>query len=203
MSSKCGECGFLTMRDRRTRQLAEVELELRRTGEMPKLTSAHDQYGLETAYESVYESNLICLRHAYDLHQEYIDGEGNYVERFKNVLTRERECEHFTKWHQGFTPQDHAQMIRDIEAARAQLARENSMKDFQAEQAELNRAQQRTSQLISLVAVGVAVLGSITGPILGAYANSRMAKPPQPINVVMPDGVSFSMKTAPTHANQP
>ncbi len=86
---------------------------------------------------------------AFTLHKEQrneIGGNVSPAQRILCVINKERRCNKFKKWEQGFTPKEHAEMdLIERDKAR-QDARDESARQFQAAQAEL--ADQRHNQAL-------------------------------------------------------
>ena len=97
------DCGYLTLRRWNTRELAEVEAEIRENGNIPRDT-------LAPPVQPLYDPPLICFRRRYDLHLEQSEGGGGLPEKTVAVMNKPRVCEKFRKWEQGFTPEDHIEI---------------------------------------------------------------------------------------------
>lgn len=93
---KCSECGFLSLRNVTTRELEEVEKEYRESSN-PEYSSA--------GYLADRHDNLpVCFAQACDLIAEYAFGD------MAKTMQKERECNSYTKWQQGFSPKEHREM---------------------------------------------------------------------------------------------
>jgi hypothetical protein len=105
---RCADCGFLACRDVHTRQLEETEQEIR------------DEGGSVIAWNTgktvaKFEPPICFMRSTdYKVIPFQLHVDNNVV---KAEIQRERSCEHFTPWIQGFTPKEHREMI-DREAWR-------------------------------------------------------------------------------------
>ena len=126
---KCSECGFLAGRNKTTRELEEVEEQFRSSGDQPKVDYMYGNMGVLKQ-----EPLPVCFDRSIDIHgeikalwgsirQEFPEGgkkltEPDWKAYVRITLSSERQCESFTKWHQGFTPKEHQEMIdrerRDI-----------------------------------------------------------------------------------------
>jgi len=112
---KCGECGFISARDWKTRQFAEIDDKKRCSGEI-----GSELGGFEPA--------PICFINSFDIKEEVEvlrkaahdepthDSMGGYIPPHwatyvKVVLNTERKCKPFRKWQQGFTPKEHREMV--------------------------------------------------------------------------------------------
>lgn len=96
---KCAECGFLCFRDRGTFELVEAVESIRSATVIPNAL----------VYQRPY-----CFVRKVDFAQEYgwepraLDAaEGGVF----TAISAERECDGFEPWQQGFTPQEHREML--------------------------------------------------------------------------------------------
>jgi len=110
--AKCVECGFLAVRNIETRSLEEVEFESRRSGDF-----AGRYYYIPICFAMVadYGEELKQLRNLPEnaTRQNEIGEEiwPKWEDLRKTVFSKERKCESFTRWQQGFTPKEHMEMI--------------------------------------------------------------------------------------------
>jgi hypothetical protein len=140
---KCADCGFLAGRDLESRQLVEVTVENRKTGIIP----THHKYP-----DEVYSAFPLCFAQAWPLQDE---AKSKQQADILTVIQRERECDKFVRWRQGFTPKEHQEMIDQQE-----------LKRWQVEQ----RREDRKWQVVwGVILVLVAGAFTILGAILGAY----------------------------------
>lgn len=112
---KCSECGFISARDWKTRQFAEIDDKKRCSGEIGS------EFG-------GFEPTPICFINSFDIKEEveilrkaahdepHRNSIGEYIPPHwatyvKVVLNTERKCKSFTKWQQGFTPKEHREMV--------------------------------------------------------------------------------------------
>jgi hypothetical protein len=112
---RCSECGFIAARLIQTRGFIEVDDEKRDSGE------------LESKYGVNIEPIPICFVNGFNIKGEVEAlGKGSaewtrdsikewippvWASYVKQVLNRERVCESFMKWQQGFTPKEHREMM--------------------------------------------------------------------------------------------
>src|SRR5262245_3286075 len=78
----CRDCGFLALRHRIERRLAEAELETRETGTLP--IDPGRQYTL-------YEYTPICLKRAYRLYAE-VEPNKHEQKELVRIINEPREC---------------------------------------------------------------------------------------------------------------
>lgn len=98
---KCADCGFLTVRDLKTREWVGVDQKYRETGTGQRLP----EHGI-----FAWEFEPMCLVMAADLRKEIKRGEAEpKAEQVKELLNRPRVCKEWYAWHQGFTPKEHAE----------------------------------------------------------------------------------------------
>lgn len=93
----CESCGFLAIRHKQTRELREVEAEMRERWSAP---------GFEH-----YNKYPVCFRRAAKLKDEAYKHKVPWQEQIKLVITGKRPCAHQTDWEQGFTPKEHQEVI--------------------------------------------------------------------------------------------
>jgi hypothetical protein len=109
---KCSECGFLSARNKETRNLEEIESGFRQSGD------------IRTQY---YLNIPVCFAMAFNFNEEFKKlrqlpkWERKQValgfigppdeDLIKELLNTERNCEYFTKYQQGFTPKEHREMM--------------------------------------------------------------------------------------------
>ena len=104
---KCIDCGYLAARHHESRLLEEVEENYRNNGISPN-TTVGSKHGIGIP---VYDEP-ICFMRSCDLKAEY--GEKRPPSMTKDLLStlrKDRECNSFTKWQQGFTPKEHREMV--------------------------------------------------------------------------------------------
>ena len=112
---KCADCGFLTLRDKTTGSLVEVNDDYRVSGNVPDYIAAYKEY----------HNYPICFVMAYDLMPEveeaakkqFFDKSDDWGKYVIEVITKERDCKTkcstlgFAKYQQGFTPKEHLEKI--------------------------------------------------------------------------------------------
>lgn len=114
---KCEDCGFLALRTARS-ELVEATEWFRQTGTPENL----QQLDLHM--------RPLCFARAFNLAAEITALDNQRVETESHrqnlaVIQKERPCERFTAWQQGFTPKEHREMLdeqwkREFEATRLQ-----------------------------------------------------------------------------------
>jgi hypothetical protein len=111
--AKCADCGFLAVRTKETRNLEEIELESRQSGilRVERYVYIPVCFAMVANFDEEY-NNLKQLPE----YAEKQDAYGGviwptYKDLVKETLNVERDCQSFTKWHQGFTPREHQEMI--------------------------------------------------------------------------------------------
>ena len=108
----CAECGYLAVRDKDTRELEEVERS--ETGGVGFLFLQATVDGEISDYRRKHEYP-ICFMRKRNLGDEY--GELAKLDtpeidkRIISIVFKDRECDEFTQWQQGFTPKEHRDMM--------------------------------------------------------------------------------------------
>jgi hypothetical protein len=191
LSVKCADCGFLTLRKLTTRELVEVEEEIRATGEiLADPAFVHKP-------TPMYEPHLLCFRKSFRLHEEQCQPVlGSSLEqRTLAVIHNQRFCDRFTSWEHGYSPREHWEMIQEAERLKWQAQRDKQAQDFQADQAMQSRRHQNRSLAVSVVAVTVAIVALV------ANTAFNLLKPPSTIVVnpaiTIPQAVSGEPKQLP------
>ena len=128
---KCQGCGFLAVRNFKTRALSEVEAGMRKTGESPSMRD------VPSPRPSYYDSSPICFVQQYDLAHE-AEALGN-DEAFLIVIEKERACPAFTPWRQGHSPREHKEMIDSREQLKWQEERMQADRQLENERREADR----------------------------------------------------------------
>jgi hypothetical protein len=140
---RCGDCGFLALRDAQTRELVETEAGMRKSWHLPVLPDMVPKY----------ENAPLCFAMAADLKAESEGPGGTFP--IDGILLIERNCGKFTPWVQGFTPREHREMIESQESKerdRQWQAEQKALEhQFQKDQAFWNR-------IFALIAVFTAAL---------------------------------------------
>jgi hypothetical protein len=171
---RCADCGYLSVRDVETRQLAETEIGMRRDWKIPLL--------LIVAGKNRYEDLPICFANAvrFDkLIPEY--SPAKVVER----IELEFECSSFIDWQHGLTPKEHREMMQESELRKLQedirkavAAREDQRdkenRDWQAEQSrerrkwetEIHKTNRRWQLVLAILAGVVGLIGVIIGKFI-------------------------------------
>lgn len=157
---KCAECGFLTLRHRESRELAEVEWATRETGSVPT----------KGPY-SLYERTPLCFERAFPLQEE---AKGDSPDEVVRVFQSDRECPSFTPWQQGFTPKEHREMLDRREMRDWQERREREDRDWRERQEERQRqwqvAQARARLRWDIIIFGIVVtLAIMAATIIAAF----------------------------------
>lgn len=149
--ARCSECGFLAIRNGESRNLEELEFGSRQSGEIDE----HKYIRIPVCFVMTVSLD----KEAKELRQlpQYKTGQNNidWNALTKEMLNKERKCESFTEWHQGYTPKEHREMLDRQE-----------WRDWQAKQ----RKEDKRWRMIELIVFGiisVLVAGGFT--LLGAF----------------------------------
>jgi hypothetical protein len=142
---KCSECGFLAVRNAESRNLEEVEFKSRQDGNIGKqrYVLVPVCFAMATSFDE--EAKELQKLPEYAERRNKIDEyiSPNWSAITKTIIHKERQCNSFVQWHQGFTPKEHRQMI--------------------------DAARERKLHLIELIVfVVVTLIAGIGGAIIGA-----------------------------------
>lgn len=93
----CADCGFLAVRNRRTRELAEAEHDVREWGEMPVISARGADF------EEAYDGHVICAQGVRDFSADELRMfpatlGGSRKDALAVALDEEIECTMFGKW---------------------------------------------------------------------------------------------------------
>ena len=176
--ARCTDCGFISLRNRLTGDLDEMDADFRKTGnpphrELPAVGGMGNKFTLvdTTPYRHV----PICFAMAVDLGEDR-GGSSELRDRYRDwsadsmlgVIIKERpECEgKFTEWRQGSTPKEHREMLDRKWMMDRQQIREDEDRQYRERQ----RKDDRKYRLIELGVIGIiGVLAAGAFTILGAF----------------------------------
>jgi len=157
--AKCSECGFLTLRDKTSGLLVEVIDDYRVSGRIPSYIRAFkEQHNWPICFVMVYDLFPEVQQAASKQFHEKADDWSPYV---LGVITKERICPRienvfgFVKYHQGFTPKEHREMMDREQMLKWQAKREESDREWRSKQ----ESENRRFQLIA--ALGGAIVGAL------------------------------------------
>jgi len=155
---KCAHCGLLALRNHQSRELCEAESEWRTTGKFPH----GDTWG-------AYSGPPICIA-AKETFSSLSPVVGSCYSGFDEI-TKERECDSFIAWQQGFKPKEHiiVKAVNDLLAWRTN--EEKAARDWRQAQAKRERKwrQQDTKRAARALKIhmGTILLAALVGGILG------------------------------------
>ena len=156
---KCVDCGFLSAKNIYTRNLEEVEKEFRRSGNSPYTILGGKEIGYHT-----HKEYPICFVQKYNLLDSFKKTSGQESTKFLLIINKERECELFREWQQGFAPKEHREMLDRENMLKWQVEREESDKKWR-EQQEKRRSKEEWRRYIFLAVF--TIVSVIIGVILG------------------------------------
>lgn len=173
---KCADCGFLTFRNYQTREFVEAELELREKG---VITPSHGQVPSLSDYP-------LCFANAVQLPPEYAaitngeleapqpdaeayasithHGESSADEHILRwrVMHRQRVCNAFTPWQQGFTPKEHREMVDRQWMIDREDRRDKEMRDREDRRDREAKSRHRNELVVfGLVLGALTIIGSM------------------------------------------
>jgi hypothetical protein len=165
---KCAQCGFLAGQNNVTKGLVEVD---------PRVRKEHKdgQGAIEVRLQ--HELMPICYVLAADL---LVERPGQRPEDAQFVIQRNRDCQRFTSYHQGFSPKEHQEMIQQRELLEWQERRRQEDREWREQQRMEDlewkeRQDQRAKwQLVIVGIIGTLVL--FAGQIIAAFIPICCAK---------------------------
>ena len=110
---KCADCGFLALLNIRTRQLVDVEDSIRAGGGIPSDSAGY-----------FYDERPFCFIRKFNFCDE-VGPRADNGARIA-VISKQRDCDGFTEWHQGFSPKEHVEMTLLEEQREWQRKREEA-----------------------------------------------------------------------------
>lgn len=159
---RCADCGFLAARNLRTRQLDEVEALTRESGMHAEAHTgdATLAYGQTIPIHSyLHDAVLLCFARKYNLASEVQPGHTGAAAAMFPVIRKERECDAFTDWKQGFTPREHREMLDRDRMLRREEERDAKDKVWQEKQ----------QRYIARIAGAWAIVAGVLGATMGAF----------------------------------
>jgi hypothetical protein len=160
----CAECGFLALRDRINRVWIECEEQYRESARVSEaIWQGEDDINEEAYYPECFMGVAYLL---YDIH-EYREAnplsnsnsaashEKWRSDSILEIICKDRKCDSFFVWKQGFTPKEHREMLDRKE-----------WKEWQERQRREDK-KWRIIELIVLAIIATIVAGGFT--ILGAF----------------------------------
>ncbi|MSQ26626.1 MAG: hypothetical protein EXR51_00580 [Dehalococcoidia bacterium] len=179
---KCADCGFLAVRRFEDRQLVEVELGMRETGQSPRNLNLPKVF---------YEILPICFKQAWPLHQEAEPGQ---PDKFREVVQKEGECSEFIVWRFGSTVEDRQEMVDRKMLLDWQAAREEADREWRANREDAdNKARERDFKVQLAIVSVIAIIAAL----LGGWAQATFQPDPM-ININVPAIASPSASGTPS-----
>lgn len=154
---RCVDCGYLAVRDFKSRQLVEVEAAMREAGWQPKIP--HSGY-------KPYEERPICFVRSSKICNELDPPQPG---QFLTAIKTDRQCDKITPWHQGFSPREHLKM--NLLEEQRERDRKWRLEDVKAaeEAREQSSVKADSRHLVSLVVNSLFALAAIVAVIVAAY----------------------------------
>lgn len=124
---KCTDCGFVTFRHRVTRELVEIGGDIRSSGEIPNTDNGRHK---------LYVDEPMCFVQAFPLQGEMeMDGSDAIL----MVIRKDRECDSYTEWQQGFTPKEHREMLDRKRMIEREDTRDKEQREWRADESKRDR----------------------------------------------------------------
>lgn len=132
---RCADCGLLGRRRRATGEMFEVDASARESGHVDPSPMGNNALWL-----------LVCTAHAtnlsHEIRQQLAQDSGSDIApdaalapaQTITILHRDRVCESFTPWHEGFSPKEHAEMVLAAEFRREAAVRAEADQVWRDEQ---------------------------------------------------------------------
>jgi len=181
--ARCIECGLLAIREAKTGALCEADENQRRYKEVRQLN------GWE-----VYHRIPICIEGVVDFCAELKETPDAVIksDRILALTEQSRECNKFTPYRPGRTPQWHQDKNTEMEIERMRDAQRDKERQWQDEQKDSDRKWQEEQAKLNRrwqlkLAILAAIFSLITGAI-GIWLGKTMNLPTQQIPVISRDG---------------
>ena len=159
---KCGDCGFLALRNEAAGQLLEADLPYRRAA-MPSPS------GIAQAIPLCFERCRDFEVDASARIDRFIQSGRFFVfpqDNMRELLFEDIECESFIRWRMGNSPKEHREMLDRQRLLEWQTGRDNTDRQWRDDQRDADR-KWRWLELVVLGGVSVIVAGTFT--LLGAF----------------------------------
>lgn len=172
---KCADCGFLAQHIFRgpiPQGFIDIEEQPRKTGVLPHAPFGFHAIGeLDRTPEKLDGDNFpTCFVRSFDLGQEVNEriGHGDVLNAVKDIIQKERICDHFIKWERGFTPKEHREMMDRARLLKWQIDREDADKKWREDQDKRRSTDEwKRNVLIAGATIFAAVAGGIVGHFIG------------------------------------
>lgn len=153
---KCVECGYLAARNVSNRGLDEVEDLFRDKGMPPAIydASGHNPH-------QGWNPTPLCFSRCYDLIDEVSRlgmAESQKCIAVLSVITDDRQCSSFTKWHRGSTPKEHQEMMDRERRDKFEQEVRDSERVWREKQRDSDKQWQTKQQTNLVVVAGVFTL---------------------------------------------
>lgn len=161
--AKCAECGFLTLREKDTGKLREVDADYRVLGRVPPISGYEELHNYPICFAMAWELMPEVEEAAQKQFEDHSDDWGKYV---LVVITRERECSAkcgilgFTKYQQGFTPKEHKEMLDRQWMIEREDKRDTDIREWQVRESRSNRKWRMAEFFIALIALILVVMAA-------------------------------------------
>lgn len=167
---KCSECGFIASRVGVTREFLEIDDRKRESG------------GVGSWYGPI-EPIPVCFVNRFNIGEEVKvlrkgaddevrpDAYGQIAEDWegdvKQVLNRERVCEDFINWQQGFSPKEHREMVERKRMQEWEMRREEADRKWRMEEEKRrSRDEWKRYVFLAIMTIVAGVVGVVVGYML-------------------------------------
>lgn len=168
--AKCANCGYLSVRSLVDYSLMEASSDFRERG---AIALGRDDRGMNQHW--LHEHIPLCFARFPYLEEatKNIKRKDNPYEEVKAIIQTEFECSEFTKWHLGFTPKEHYEMLDRDKTRKWQEGREEEDRRFRIQMANNEREWQAKQQWRLALIAGIF---TIIGAIVAYFINLLISK---------------------------
>jgi len=180
---RCKDCGFLGVRRKDTREIVEVEDQIRYGGDFP---GEDVQSQFLSWSDPIHEVRPLCFAMEEQLSTEARAQVENLQRelQFMEIIDKRRNCDSFTPWKQGFDPKEHWEMLdrkmtldwRAKEAEKDRAWRENQARierESRERESSLARDANRIHFWEIVVVASISVLIGVASVVVQIYTTNR------------------------------
>lgn len=167
---KCSDCGFLALRHRVSRELMDAHYQFRDHGSLPADMNAPSDpvFGQPSIFEGVPICFVRKVHFGREIEAAYPGLWFPVDEHRLEAIQKDRKCDGFTPWQQGFSPKEHHEMLMAEQQRKWQEDRDARMAALEAQ-----RFKQSQDNTILVGAMGLiaTLLATILGFVLAKWGS--------------------------------